>query len=93
MNEINEFATIVAAAIEEQNAASREIASNAERAADGTSQVASNVHEMGQGIGQVDEASKQVASVTDKLSDYSAQTVEGLLADMSKFMSELKKIA
>ncbi|MCA9067106.1 MAG: hypothetical protein KDA96_28795, partial [Planctomycetaceae bacterium] len=58
IREINESATIVASAIEEQNAASREIASNAEKASGGTSQVAANVNEMGQSIGQVDEASK-----------------------------------
>ena len=93
IREINESATIVASAIEEQNAASREIASNAEKASGGTSQVAANVNEMGQSIGQVDEASKQVGVVTNKLAEYSAQKVEGLLEDMGKFMEELKKIA
>jgi|MDSW01.1.fsa_nt_gb methyl-accepting chemotaxis protein len=93
VTEINESATIVAAAIEEQNTASREIASSAESASTGTTQVASNIHEMGRSITQVDESSKQVGAITDKLAHYSKDKVEGLLADMGKFMEELKKIA
>ena len=93
VEEINESAAIVAAAIEEQNAASREIASNAEQVALGTQNVAANVNEMGQSISQVDEASKSVGDITARLAACSSTQVAGLQRDMQGFMDELNKIA
>ena len=83
----------MAAAIEEQNAASKEIASGAGKASDGTTYVAGNVKEISQSINQVDEAAKQVLNVTGELSEQATQKVEALLNKMNRFMEELKKIA
>lgn len=93
IEEINGAATAVAAAIEQQNAASREIASGAGRASDGTTYVAGNVKEINQSIGQVDESAREVLSVTGELSQDVTKKVENLLDKMNIFMTELKKIA
>jgi methyl-accepting chemotaxis protein len=91
--EINESATIVAAAIEEQSAASKEIASSAEKASTGTRGMANNVREIDQSVGQVDQAAQEVTTVTETLSRYSTENVHDLLKKMNVFMTELKKIA
>ena len=85
-------ATIVAAAIEEQSAASREISSSAEKASAGTMGMAANVREIDKGMGQVNHAAQEVTTVTEKLSDHSTKNVDALLKKMNVFMDELKKI-
>ncbi|MCK6418642.1 MAG: methyl-accepting chemotaxis protein [Alphaproteobacteria bacterium] len=90
---IHEFSMIVSAAIEQQNAASREIAVNAERAAAGTNEVRQNVSTMGESITNVDHASRQVSNITDKLANDSTEKVESLLKQMNLFMVELQRIA
>lgn len=93
IGEINEAATVVAAAIEEQSAASKEIAASAERASTGTTGVAGNVKEIDQSVGQVDEASRQVTDVTSQLSEHANRKVNVLLGKMNHFMEELRKVA
>lgn len=93
IQEIHESTSIVASAIEEQNAASREIASNAELASNGTVQVVQNITHVGGNIGQVENASQKVSDVTGELAYFSEKQVGILLADMKNFMDELKKIA
>ena len=93
INQINQSTTIVAAAIEEQSAASREIASSAEKASTGTTGMANDVRDINQGMGQVDQAAQQVSQVTDTLAKHSTNNVEALLKKMNAFMGELRKIA
>ncbi|MCB1720872.1 MAG: methyl-accepting chemotaxis protein [Rhodospirillales bacterium] len=91
--DISEACTVVAAAVEEQNAASLEIASNAQKASTATNTVAENIQEIGTDITKVDEISSQVVDATEQLSSHSKDQVEALLNKMGVFMGELKKIA
>lgn len=93
ISEINQSSAIVAAAIEQQSAAAREIAASAERAAAGTTSMAVRVGSVGSGIGDVDTASKEVQTVTEKLSHHATHDVGNLLGKMDVFMKELRKIA
>jgi len=92
VEEVNEAATAVAAAIEEQDVASREIASGAAKASEGTDFVAGNVRGISQSINDVSEAGQQVLTLTDDLSQNAVQKVEALLKKMGAFMSALKSI-
>lgn len=89
---ISESASVVAAAIEEQSAASREIASNAERSAMGTGQVFENMQNIDQSVQGVDNATKDVMDVSEKLSGNVIQKVRDLLDKMNLFVAELNKI-
>ncbi|MCB9983698.1 MAG: methyl-accepting chemotaxis protein [Rhodospirillales bacterium] len=91
--DINEATTVVAAAVEEQNAASLEIASNAQRASTATTTVADNIREIGTDITKIDEISGQVMEATGNLSSQSKEQIDALLQKMDVFMSELNKIA
>jgi methyl-accepting chemotaxis protein len=92
IGKIDESAGVVAAAIEEQSAASKEIAMNAEIASQGTTKVASNVSNISSDIVEVDHSSSQVMTVTRELSGQVTQKLHDLLEKMSGFMMELKKI-
>jgi len=65
---ISEIAAAVAAAVEEQGAATDEIARNVQQAAVGTGQVAANIVQVNQGAGETGAASSQVLSLAQSLS-------------------------
>ena len=93
ISDINQACTVVAAAVEEQSAASNEIANNAEKASNATNAVNENVQGMSNEIMHVDELSTQVVQMINNLSGHCKNQVDSLLAKMSNFMDELKKIA
>jgi methyl-accepting chemotaxis protein len=93
ITEVNEASTIVAAAIEEQSAASKEIASSAVRASTDTNNVTGNVRNINQDIARVSEAANNALHATGELSQNVTENVHALLDKMSTFMTELKKIA
>ncbi len=93
ISDISQASAMVAAAVEEQNAASREIASNAEKSSVGTSAVATNIRDIGESIGHVDAASRNVLTATDELSSSAMVQVNSLMQKMTNFMNELRKIA
>jgi methyl-accepting chemotaxis protein len=65
---ISDIAATIAAAVEQQGAATQEIARNVQQAAQGTSQVADSVGELSQGAGETGKASGQVLSAAKQLS-------------------------
>lgn len=93
IGKIDESTTVVAAAIEEQNAAFQEIAMNTERTSQGTQEVARSIRSMESGVGQVDHSARGVVDVTNRLSHDVSPKIEQLLSKMSIFMAELHKIA
>jgi methyl-accepting chemotaxis protein len=93
INQINQYAANISAAIEEQSAASKEIASSSQRASMNTDGVAENMRDLSHGIGSVDEAARKVRDMTDHMSAHTVQDVRILLQKMGHFMEELKKIA
>jgi hypothetical protein len=63
INRISEIASTIAAAVEEQGAATQEIARNVGEAAKGTQQVASNITDVNRGAGETGSASAQGAVI------------------------------
>lgn len=92
VSEISEACNVVAAAVEEQNAASREIASNAEMASNYTRSTSQNVTSLGENVGDVDTASLSIKEVSANLSEHSQKHITALLQKMDVFMTELRKI-
>jgi methyl-accepting chemotaxis protein len=73
---VNEIAATVAAAIEEQGTVSREIARNAQQAAQGTASVSTNIAETKQMTGDVNGAAGEVLSAAGALTQQSLRLKE-----------------
>jgi methyl-accepting chemotaxis protein len=71
INRISEIASTIAAAVEEQGAATQEISRNVQQAAAGTTEVASNITDVNQGAAETGSASTQVLSSAQSLSNES----------------------
>lgn len=86
INRINEIATTIASAVEEQGAATKEIARNVQQASAGTSEVSSNITGVTQAAGETGAASSQVLSAAGQL----AKQGETLRADVSQFLANIR---
>jgi methyl-accepting chemotaxis protein len=71
INRISEIAAAIAAAVEEQGAATQEISRNVQQAAMGTTQVASNITAVNHGAAETGSASTQVLASAQSLSSES----------------------
>ncbi|MEH2590708.1 methyl-accepting chemotaxis protein [Bradyrhizobium sp. AZCC 1721] len=65
---LSEISSTIAAAVEEQGAATQEISRNVQQAAQGTQQVSSNVSDVERGSGETGSASSQVLLAAQMLS-------------------------
>ena len=65
---LSEISSTIAAAVEEQGAATQEISRNVQQAAQGTQQVSSNIIDVQRGAGETGSASSQVLSAAQSLS-------------------------
>ena len=83
---INEIATTVAAAVEEQGAATKEIARNVQQASVGTGEVSSNIGAVTEAAGQTSSASAQVQAAAADL----ASQGDKLRAEVDKFLADLR---
>jgi methyl-accepting chemotaxis protein len=83
---ISEIASTIAAAVEEQGAATQEIARNVGEAAKGTQQVAANITDVNRGAGETGSASAQVLSSAQSLSGESNH----LKAEVEKFLMTVR---
>ena len=83
---VSEIATAIAAAIEEQGAATQEIARNVQQAALGTTQVATNIADVNRGAGDTGLASSQVLSSAQLLSNENKR----LKAEVVKFLATVR---
>jgi methyl-accepting chemotaxis protein len=82
---LHEISTGIAAAVEEQQAATQEIARNVQQAAQGTQQVTSNIADVRNGASQTGAAATQVLGAAQELARHSAdlgKEVETFLADV-----------
>ena len=80
------IATGIAAAMEEQGAATREIARNVQQAAQGTHQVTGNISDVQQGAGATGAAASQVLSAAKELARHSSE----LGREVDAFLSGVK---
>jgi methyl-accepting chemotaxis protein len=88
IGEINQTSSAIAAAVEEQGAATQEIARNVEQASKGTGEVATNVVEVTKAANETGQAAAQVLEAAGELSKQS----EGLGKSIDDFLVELKKV-
>jgi methyl-accepting chemotaxis protein len=84
--EINEISTTIAAAVEEQDAATREIARNVQQAAVGTQEISSNIS----GVQQTaQETSQSAGNVLDAAGTLSREA-ETLRSEVNKFIQRVR---
>src|SRR5207302_11478693 len=83
---IAEIAAAITAAIEQQGAATREIARNVQEAARGTSQVAENITDVDRGAGETGAASSQVLSSAQLLANESTL----LKGEVARFLQTVR---
>ena len=86
IGEINDVSTSIASAIEEQGAATKEIARNVQQASAGTAKVSSNAG----GISQAADDTGRIASRFDTASGKIGGEVNTLRAEVEKFLTSLK---
>jgi methyl-accepting chemotaxis protein len=84
---VSEISTTIASAVEEQGAATQEIARNIHEAANGTQAVSSNIHDVLQAAESTGQLADEVLSSSGLLS---AQTVQ-LLEEVDQFVNRLQK--
>jgi methyl-accepting chemotaxis protein len=83
---ISEIAATIAAAVEEQGAATKEIARNVQQAAQGTTQVATNITDVNRGAAETGAASSQVLTSARSLASESNR----LKLEMTKFLETVR---
>jgi len=83
---MNEIASTVASAVEEQGAATQEITRNVQQAATGTQQVSENIVDVTKGASQTGSAATQVLGAADEL----AQQGERLKQDVETFLHNIR---
>jgi len=86
IRQIDEITTTIAAAVEEQSAATREIARNVAEASRGTSDVTSNIAEVKGGAGETGHAARDVLTASEELS----QHAERMRDTVQKFIAGIK---
>jgi methyl-accepting chemotaxis protein len=86
ISRISDIATTIAAAMEEQGAATQEIARNVQQAAKGTAQVATNITDVNRGAAETGSASAQVLSSAQELSNESNR----LKLEMERFLATVR---
>jgi PAS domain S-box-containing protein len=83
---LSEISSTIAAAVEEQGAATLEISRNVQQAAQGTMQVSSNITDVQRGAGETGSASSQVLSAAQSLSGDSNR----LKLEVGKFLDSVR---
>jgi methyl-accepting chemotaxis protein len=86
IGEINDVTTAIAAAVEEQGAATREIARNIQHAAGGTSEVSSNIVGVSTASAEAGAAATQVLSASDAL----RREADVLRAEIDTFLTNIR---
>jgi methyl-accepting chemotaxis protein len=83
---LSEISSTIAAAVEEQGAATQEISRNVQQAAQGTQQVSSNITDVQRGASETGSASSQVLSAAQSLSSDSNR----LKLEVGKFLTSVR---
>ena len=86
IGQVSEIAAAIAAAIEEQGAATQEIARNVQQAAIGSTQVATSIADVNRGAGDTGSASAQVLSAAQLLSNENKR----LKAEVARFLATVR---
>ena len=83
---LSEISSAIAAAVEQQGAATQEISRNVQKASQGTQQVSTNITDVQRGASETGSASSQVLSATQSLSVESNR----LKVEVSRFLDSVR---
>jgi methyl-accepting chemotaxis protein len=86
IGQIAQIAGAIAAAVEQQGAATQEISRNVQQAAQGTSEVAANMSDVNKGAGETGSASSQVLASAQALS----RQGNNLKLEVDKFLTTVR---
>jgi methyl-accepting chemotaxis protein len=86
IEKLSEISSTIAAAVEEQGAATQEISRNVAQASQGTQQVSSNIADVQRGAGETGSASSQVLSAAQMLSGDS----DRLKVEVGRFLNTVR---
>jgi methyl-accepting chemotaxis protein len=86
IEKLSEISSAIAAAVEEQGAATQEISRNVQQAAEGTHQVSSNITDVQRGASETGSASSQVLAAAQSLSGDSNR----LKLEVGKFLDTVR---
>lgn len=86
IEKLSEISSAIAAAVEEQGAATQDISRNVQQAANGTQQVSANISDVQRGASETGTASSQVLSAAQTLASDSNR----LKTEVSKFLNTVK---
>jgi methyl-accepting chemotaxis protein len=87
ISQINEIATTIAGAVEEQGAATNEIARNIQQAAESTGEVTDHVEDMRSGAEQTNLAAQDLQKEAERMADQA----EALRKEVDKFLDDISK--
>jgi methyl-accepting chemotaxis protein len=86
ITEVNEIATTIATAVEQQGVSTQEIARNVQQAARGTQDVNQNIESVSRAAGETGTAANQVLGASQEMS----RQAEGLRGEVDKFLQEVR---
>jgi methyl-accepting chemotaxis protein len=86
IGEVNDIATTISSAVEEQGVSTQEIARNVQQAAKGTQDVNSNIENVRKAAGETGAAAGQVLNASQEM----ARQAEGLRSEVDRFLQEIR---
>jgi len=86
IGEINDIATTISSAVEEQGVSTQEIARNVQQAASGTQDVNANIENVSKAAGETGTAAGQVLTASQEMS----RQAEGLRDEVGRFLTEIR---
>ena len=86
IGEINDIATTISSAVEEQGVSTKEIARNVQEAARGTQDVNQNIDNVSKAAGETGSAAGQVLSASQDMS----RQAEGLRGEVERFLHDIR---
>ena len=86
IGEVNDIATTISSAVEEQGVSTQEIARNVQQAASGTQDVNSNIENVSRAAGETGTAAGQVLNAAREMSSQA----EGLRGEVDRFLGEVR---
>jgi methyl-accepting chemotaxis protein len=86
IGEVNDIATTISSAVEEQGVSTQEIARNVQQAAQGTQDVNANIESVSRAAGETGSAAGQVLNAAQEMS----RQAEGLRGEVDRFLQEVR---
>jgi methyl-accepting chemotaxis protein len=86
IGEVNDIATTISSAVEQQGVSTQEIARNVQQAAKGTQDVNENIESVSKAAGETGSAAGQVLTASQEM----ARQAEGLRGEVDRFLAEVR---